>query len=206
MSVVLMYGNFRFGWQTYESGIYMSITNTFRVACLVIFLPLVIRLVRGPRKAMTARNLHVGVDKFDLGIIRTAVLFDTLGYIGYALAPTGACMTLAGVIASIGGIGSPTLQASLTKHVPQEKVGQLLGASGLLHALARVLAPAVCNGIYSLTVSTSFPQAIFVCLAGAFGVAFVLSCMLRTGVGYVEPQHDALVVSQPGETEYRDEM
>ena len=89
-------------------------------------------------------------------------------------------MTLSGVVASIGGIGSPTLQSSLTKHVPPERTGQLLGASGLLHALARVVAPTVFNAIYSGTVG-KFTQTVFVCLTATFGVAFFFSWFVRPG-------------------------
>ncbi|KAK3044359.1 hypothetical protein LTS18_001484, partial [Coniosporium uncinatum] len=81
----------------------------------------------------------------------------------------------------IGGIGSPTLQSALTKHVPPDKTGQLLGASGLLHALARVVSPTIFNGIYSATVG-KFTQTVFVCLTVTFGAAFVVSWMVKPHV------------------------
>jgi sugar phosphate permease len=119
-----------------------------------------------------------GTDLFDLSIIRAAIFFDTLGYVGYALAPSGAFFTLSGVITAVGGVGSPALGAALTKHVPNDKVGQLLGATGLLHAIARVVGPTIFNGIYSATVA-GYRQTVFVVLASMFGLAFLCSWFVR---------------------------
>ncbi|KAI5249292.1 MFS transporter [Aureobasidium subglaciale] len=182
MTIIVIYARYQFNWESFESSIFLSIVNTCRVLCLIVVLPLVTRYVRG--KASETKQRSSGSDSFDLVVVRVAVFFDTLGYLGYTLARTGPLMILSGSIASIGGIGSPTLQSALTKHVPHEKTGQLLGASGLLHALARVIAPTIFNAIYSVTVG-KFTQTVFVCLTVTFGLAFVLSFFIRPHV-YLE--------------------
>lgn len=80
----------------------------------------------------------------------------------------------------LGGIGSSTTQSALTKHIPRDKIGQLLGASALLRCLARVLLPTMFNLIYADTVGT-FPQAVFVCLASVF--------LLSAGCSYFITPH-----------------
>jgi MFS family permease len=177
ITVVVIYTNYQFGWKTWESSRFMSIVNSCRVFCLVVVLPIITRIARG-RTDPDKKN--EGADMFDLTVIRVAVLFDTLGYLGYTLARQGGPFILAGALASIGGIGSPTMQSALTKHVPAEQTGQLLGASGLLHALARVVAPTVFNAIYSATVG-KYTQTVFVCLTATFGLAFVISWFIRPG-------------------------
>ncbi|CBX97302.1 hypothetical protein IAQ61_007285 [Plenodomus lingam] len=184
MSVILVYTRRQFGWQEFESGRFVTIVNTCRVFCLLVVLPAITRLVRGKNGASRIRKS--GSDLLDLSIIRAAILFDMLGYLGYTLARRGELFALSGALASIGGIGSPTLGAALTKHVPQDKVGQLLGATGLLHALARVLGPTIFNGIYSATVGT-YRQTVFVCLTVTFGAAFVCSWFVRPHVYFDEP-------------------
>ncbi|TKA82785.1 hypothetical protein B0A55_01801 [Friedmanniomyces simplex] len=188
MTMLIIYTNYQFGWKTFESSRFMSIVNTSRVLCLIVILPLVTRLVRG-KVDMKKRN--TGCDTFDMSVIRIAILFDTLGYLGYTLARQGDVFILSGVVAALGGIASPTLQSALTKHVPAEQTGQLLGASGLLHALARVVAPTVFNAIYSATVG-KFTQTVFVCLTSTFGLAFLLSWFIRPHV-YLDPSdmHDS---------------
>lgn len=176
MSVVIVYTRRQFGWQELESGKFVSIVNTARVLALLVALPLVTRLVRGKNGTKNQRNS--GSDMFDLTIIRVAVFFDMLGYLGYTLARDGNVFILSGAVAALGGIGSPAIGSALTKHVPPDRVGQLLGATGLLHAFARVLGPTIFNGIYSATVG-SFRQTVFVCLTATFGSALLLSLFIR---------------------------
>ena len=176
MTVVIIYVGYMFGWTTLESSAFVSISNTCRVFTLVVLLPVISRILRGPRSSSVKRLS--GCDNIDLGIIRTAIFFDLLGYIGYSTVKTGTLFTLCGAVASIGGIGSPTLQAALTKHVPPDRTGQVLGAMGLLHAVARVVAPTIFNLVYAKTVG-KFTQTVFVCLAATFGVAFTLSWFVR---------------------------
>jgi MFS family permease len=178
MTVVVIYVRQQFGWETFESGRFMTIANSARVLMLLVLLPAVTRLVRG--KPNPSHKKNTGCDTFDLTVMRVAVLFDALGFLGFTLARTGGLFTLSGVIAAAGGVGPPTLQAALTKHVPEERTGQLLGATSLLHCLARVVAPAVFNAIFSAT-AKSFPQAVFVCLGATFGLAFIASWLIKTG-------------------------
>ncbi|KAF2191505.1 MFS general substrate transporter [Zopfia rhizophila CBS 207.26] len=182
MGVIVIYTHRQFGWEEWESSKFVSIVNSCRVLSLMIALPVLTRLVRG--KEGTSRQRNSGSDHFDLSVIRLAILFDMLGYLGYTLSRKGSLFTLAGAVASVGGIGSPTLGSALTKHVPPDRVGQLLGATGLLHAFARVIGPTIFNGIYYATVGT-FRQTVFVCLTATFGSAFVCSLFIRPHV-YLE--------------------
>ena len=176
MTVVIIYVGYVFGWNTLESSAFVSIANTCRVFVLIVVLPVVSRILRGPRSSSVLKPS--GCDNIDLGIIRTAIFFDLLGFIGYSTARSGTLFVLCGAVAAIGGMGSPTLQAALTKHVPPDRTGQVLGAMGLLHASARVVAPTIFNLIYAQTVG-KFTQTVFVCLAATFGLAFILSWFIR---------------------------
>ncbi|KAI9752651.1 MAG: hypothetical protein M4579_005545 [Chaenotheca gracillima] len=191
MTVVVIYSKFMFGWDTTQMATFVSIVNFGRVGMLMIALPIITRVFRGKQ---TTKLRNTGSDQLDLVLIRVSILFDMIGYLGYTLARTGPLFILSGVVASIGGIGSPTIQSSLTKHVPADRTGQLLGATGLLHALARVIAPTIFNLIYSVTVG-KFTQTVFVCLTAAFGAAFVFACFIRPHV-YLE-DHDATSPVRP---------
>lgn len=179
MTVVIIYTGYMFGWGTLESSAFVSIVNIGRVFTLLVLLPVASRILRGPRSNSVQRIS--GCDSIDLGLIRTAIFFDLLGYIGYTTVRTGSLFIFCGAIASIGGMGSPTLQAALTKHVPPDRTGQVLGAMGLLHGSARVVAPTIFNLIYAQTVG-KFTQTVFVCLAATFGVSFILSWFIRPHV------------------------
>ena len=169
--VLVMYAEYMFGWGNVESSIFVSVVNTFRVINLFLVFPIITRLFA----PQTGQMGDVpGSNKLDVVILRISLFLELIGYIGYSSAIHGSVMVLSGIITALGGLGSPTLQSSLTKHVPPDRVGQMLGAMGLLHALARIAAPTVLNLVYSLTVG-KFTQTVFVCLASVFGVAFLLS-------------------------------
>jgi MFS family permease len=173
-SLVVMYSEFMFKWGNFESSVFVSIANTCRVGMLVLILPLVFRIFSQHDPAARGENS----DKFDISIIRIAVLFDVIGYIGYAIVPTGILFIVSGVVASVGGIASPTLQSALTTHVAADKTGELLGAISLLHALSRIAAPAALNLVYSLTIGKA-SSAVFWCLAAVFGGAWAAAWGIR---------------------------
>lgn len=176
MNVIVLYAEYMFDWDNLESSKFISIINSVRVCGLIIVLPAITRLVRGPVRGKSSKQR--GADMLDITLIRLAILFDVSGYIGYSLAKTGTAMIVSGVVASLGGIGSPSLQSSLTKHIPPDRTGQLLGATGLLHALARIVAPTIFNSIYSATVG-KFTQTVFVCLGSVFVLAEIFSWFLK---------------------------
>ncbi|KAF2675567.1 MFS general substrate transporter [Microthyrium microscopicum] len=182
MSVVAIYSIRAFHWDVEQQSVFIAIVNSARVLCLLVILPVITRLFRGKTSSPRGRPApKTGMDLFELSIIRLAIFFDTLGYLGYTLARTGPLFILSGTVASMGSIGSPTLQASLTKHVPPGQVGQLLGAMALLHAVARVLSPTFFSLLFAATVG-KFDQAVFVVLTFMFGVAWGVSWLLKPGV------------------------
>ena len=185
MTVLVYYMGYQFGWKTEQTSVFTSIVNSVRVTALVIVLPALNWLVRTRRANKQRRDSgfatpepNSGSDRLDLSIIRAAICFEIIGYGGYALVRKEGLFVVAGMLASLGGVGSPTLQSALTKHVPHDKVGQVLGATGLLHALARIICPLIFNMIYAYTVKP-FPQAVFVVLTCCFMVGFVFSLFIR---------------------------
>ncbi|KMU84809.1 hypothetical protein CIHG_02593 [Coccidioides immitis H538.4] len=178
MSVLIIYAEYMFGWGNFESSMLVSLTSSVRVLLLLVVLPTATRFVRGPA---SKRSHATGSDMLDIVVIRISVLFDMLGYVGYCIVRSGPLLMLSGATAAMGAMASPTLQSSLTKHVPADRTGQLLGAIGLLHALARVVAPTIFNLIYSMTVAT-VPQTVFICLAGLIFIAFLASWFIMPHV------------------------
>ena len=176
LAVVVYYSEFIFGWGNLESSIFVSIVNSLRVVVLVVIIPILTRIFRNRQTSSVA--LGKGASSLDLWIIRVGFLFDTVGYLGYVLARTGALFTVAGAITAVGSMSSPALQSALTKHVPPDRVGQVLGACGLLNALARVVAPTIFSFIYGMTVG-KFTPTVFVVLTATYGLNFLLSLIIK---------------------------
>ncbi|KAJ5947869.1 hypothetical protein N7466_000884 [Penicillium verhagenii] len=199
VQVIIIYAEYMFNWGNVEMSLFVAIVNGVRTVNLFVFLPLISWLFRTPTEDDGTIR---GCDTLDVMLIRISVLFDVVGYIGYAISKTGTAWLVSGTIACLGGMGPPTMQSALTKHVPNDRVGQLLGATGVLHALARVVAPTIFNLIYSLTVR-SYPQTVFIILASVFGATAFLSFFLRPNVSLDDvPALDITVeANEDGENE-----
>lgn len=209
ISAIILYAYAHFKMDAETQSYFISLVNISRVSCLIIVLPLLTRIFRGKSSSADRRlQPKTGTDLFDLSIIRLGIFFDIMGFIGYSLATSNMAFIGSGMIASVGGIGSPTLQAALTKHVSPDKIGQLLGGMGLLHAIAKVFGPIVFNTIYALTVK-SFDRAIFVVLTTLFAIAWGLSWLVTPGgelksiAGLKTILTDSLVRLDVVESEYR---
>lgn len=182
--VTLLYSEYEFGWGNFETSRFISLISLVRVGILLVVFPAVnyvFRVLPARRRrrasgAVAERNS--GADELDVWVLRFAILSDVLGVAGYIFARTEALFVLSGVVTAFGGMGSATIQSMLSKHVPADRVGSLLGAIGLLHALSRIVAPVIFNGLYAATVKL-FPQAVFVAITGMFCVVWVLSWMVQ---------------------------
>lgn len=189
--IILLYSNYMFGWDQWQQAQFTSIVNTCRVTCLLVALPAATSYFRARSSRRRAKaayrdpdsneaHLPEGTDAVSLNIIRFAIVADALGFLGFALSPAGPMFILSGAVTSIGGVASPSLQAALTQHIRKENVGQLLGALGLLHALARIIGPMIFTGIYAQTVSW-FPDMYFWVLAAMYLMAFAFSWRILPG-------------------------
>ncbi|KAK4231397.1 major facilitator superfamily domain-containing protein [Podospora fimiseda] len=201
-TVILLYTGSMFGWRNLEGSRFMSGVSMVRVFVLLGIFPVINYFFRTRKLAKQRRESggvaplekSTGADDLDLWILRTAIFSDVLGMIGYVVVRTAPLFVASAVVTALGGLGSATIQSALSKHVPAERVGQLLGGIGLLHALTRVVAPILFNGLYAATVET-YPQAVFVMLATLFGMVMIASLFVRPHVYMTED--DDSIFSEP---------
>ena len=184
-SVTQLYTVLVFHWGNLETSKYVSLLSAVRVVILMGIFPVInyvfrTRVARRQRRESGIEPVeqNAGADGVDVWLIRTAIVSDIIGAVGYVVVRDPRLFVLSGVITAFGGLGSATIQSSLTKHVPADRVGELLGATGLLHAIGRIVAQVLFNGVYAATVYT-FPQAAFVVVAAAFGIVQVLTFFVR---------------------------
>ncbi|KAF4456963.1 hypothetical protein F53441_978 [Fusarium austroafricanum] len=187
-AVIVLYTGRTYHWDLLEKSGFVSLLSLVRVVVLMGIFPVINYMFRIRPAARRRRESGVaaveknhGADKLDIIILRIALMSDILGSLGYVFARSSAVFVASGMATAVGGLGSAVGQAMITKHVPSERVGQLLGAIGMMQALARVLGPILFNGVYALTVG-HFDQGIFVLLASLFGVALLMSLTIRPHV------------------------
>ncbi|KEY71502.1 hypothetical protein S7711_03568 [Stachybotrys chartarum IBT 7711] len=183
--IIILYTGYIFGWGTLETSRFVSIVSMVRVVILMGLFPLInyvgrtLPARRKQRAGITITDKNSGADSMDLWVLRAALASEIVGCVGYILARTPLYFVFAALLTSFGALGSATIQATVTKHVPAGRVGQVLGAIGFMHALLRICAPIFFNSLYAATVE-GFPQAVFVLLGCLFFVAIVGSVLLKT--------------------------
>ncbi|KAF4472637.1 tetracycline-efflux transporter [Fusarium albosuccineum] len=196
-AVILLYCESTFHWGNLESSKFVSALSLIRVVVLLGIYPLINYFGRVRPAARRRRESGVaavekitGADNLDVWVLRLALMSDVLGSVGYIVSRSEGFFVASGMVTAMGGLGSATSQAIISKHVPSERVGQLLGAIGMLHALARVLGPVLFNGLYAITVGF-YPQAIFVLLTSIFGAGLLASFLIRPHVVWEdEPEEE----------------
>ncbi|PFH61558.1 hypothetical protein XA68_16981 [Ophiocordyceps unilateralis] len=192
--VLMLYAEFMFQWGNFETSRFVSILSLTRVVILMGLLPLINYVGRVRPAVRRQKRLgtvpvekNAGADGLDIWILRIALVCEVLGCLGYTLARDQGPFVASGMMTAFGGLGSATTQAAVTKHVPPERVGQMLGAIGMLHALSRVVGPVIFSGLYAGTVKT-FPQAVFLALGSLFAFALVATLAIKPHVHW----HEAL--------------
>ncbi|KAM3462907.1 hypothetical protein MY5147_007713 [Beauveria neobassiana] len=187
-AVLILYTKYMFYWDTFEVSMFVSGLSSIRVIALLGLFPLInywFRVRPRRRRERETGQPYVektgGADNVDIWTLRVALLSDTLGALGYSLARSQPLFVVSGMVTAMGGLGSATILSAITKHIPPSSVGQVLGAVGMLNALARVVGPVLFNGIYAMTVKT-FPQAVFVMLLSLFGVGLLATFVVRPHV------------------------
>ncbi|KAI8965859.1 MFS general substrate transporter [Daldinia sp. FL1419] len=206
--IIVLYSEHIFHWDTPEASKFVSVVSMARVIILLCLLPginYVFRVLPLHRRRRENGGVHEaekssGADNLDVWVLRFALLSDAVGTFGYIFVRTEELFILCGLATAFGGLASATIQSAITKHVPAQRVGSLLGAIGLLHALGRVVAPALFNGVYAGTVET-FPQAFFVLLASLFGLAILGSLFVRPHLHMKSDGYIAVPVRIPGDTQ-----
>ncbi|KAI1073680.1 MFS general substrate transporter [Whalleya microplaca] len=202
-TVIILYSEYMFNWRNLEASRFVSVVSLTRVVILLGILPIInyfFRILPLRRKRREDGNQNVlesnsGADNTDVWVLRIALLCDAAGTVGYIFVRRQELFILCGITTAFGGLASATVGSAITKHVPGERVGSLLGATGLLHALGRVFAPTLFNGLYAGTVET-FPQAFFVLLASLFGLAVCGSFLVRPHVYLEEDGYVAVPVRE----------
>ncbi|KAI1435272.1 MFS general substrate transporter [Xylaria sp. CBS 124048] len=208
-TVIILYAKFVFNWGTWESSRFLSVVSFCRVIVLLLVFPVINyffrilplrreRRLKGIFHDDDDEETHSGADNLDIWIMRLSLLGDMMGVLGYALVRSEELFMVSAVFTSFGGLANATVQSIFTKQIPPEQVGAMLGAMGLLHALGRVFAPVMFDGIYAGTVET-FPQAFVVVLASLFVLSVFASLFVRPHLVLKEDVYTAVPEGDAGD-------
>ena len=136
-SVFVLYATHRYGWSLAQIGWALGFVGV----CTAIVQGLLI----GPlvRRLGERRSVLVGL------------IAETIGYAGYALAPTGAWFIVAIPFGALGGLYSASVQTLMAHRVRAEEQGELQGASSSLMGLAGIVGPGLFSGTFAIALAAA---------------------------------------------------
>jgi hypothetical protein len=120
----ILYGMLRFGWTSYEGGIYLSVTSVAKLMSSSLILPLI-------TKIFNTSNV-----RFDIWMIRIGIISDIFRCMFSGLAVNTTQFTIAGSLEAISLFSQPSMRTLLISMVKPSQVGELMGALAIIDGLA----------------------------------------------------------------------
>ena len=167
-SVFVLYAGYRYGWDTSAIGLCLA---TVGICSAIVqgglIRPIISRL--GERWTLI-----------------TGLIFGTVGFALYGLAPTGPLFLMAIPIMTFWGLATPASQGLMTRLVSPSEQGQLQGAGSSLTAIASLIGPGLFTQVFAHFISgdraAQIPGAPFLLASCMLACATVLAWVTTRGL------------------------
>jgi DHA1 family tetracycline resistance protein-like MFS transporter len=124
-SMFVLYTSYRYGWSTKTVGLTLMAVGVLSIVVQA-------GLVKSAVQRLGER-----------GSLYAGLLFGTLGFAGFALAPSGAWLWAALPVFSLMGLFGPGLQSLMSQRVAPHEQGKLQGANGSITSIAGLIGPSI---------------------------------------------------------------
>ena len=152
-SVFVIYAGYRYGWGELPVGLTLTLVGVCNIAVQGgLVKPVIKRL--GER-----RTLYMGL------------LAGMAGFVVYGSAPTGWTFLLGVPVFAFIGLGQPSIQSLMSRHVSPAEQGQLQGANASILGLTGILGPILFTAVFSRFIGPTK-------ILDLPGVAFYLAAVL----------------------------
>ncbi|KAJ5093662.1 hypothetical protein N7456_009523 [Penicillium angulare] len=175
----LAYPAYLFKWQPTTQSFFTSLVYSWSILVLVLIFPVIMARVRRWKISRNTQSLSL-FNVGELGAIKVSLTLQIIGYVGIALARSPGVFIFSSFIVASAAPLTPLLTSCLTAHTPDHQSGQLLGFLSLLHAIARVVIPALLNATYSMTIGF-YPAPLFILLSIIVSGLLISSMYIKTG-------------------------
>lgn len=174
------YGAFAFHWKPTMQSFASALVSSWSIIVLTMLFPSAMTLVRRWSSRVNRTNVSV-LEVGEVGAIKFCLMLQVIGYIGVSLTREPGPFIVSYLVVASATPMTPLLISCLTAHMPSHQSGQLLGILSFLHAISRVVMPAVMNATYSMTVGL-FPVPLFLLLAIIYGLALLATMCIKANV------------------------
>ena len=171
-SMFVLYATYRYGWSERTVGLTLAMVG----ACSIVVQGSVVGPVVRRWGERVAMSLGLGS--------------GALGFVVFALAPTGPLCWLGIPVMALWGIANPALQGLMTRRVAPDQQGRLQGAANSVQSIAQMVGPFLFTLTFAYFIGPmaplTLPGAPFLLAAVLLGVAMLIA--LRVTGGRDEPR------------------
>lgn len=165
-ATLVLYAGYRYGWDARMVGLMLALIG---LASAIVQGVLVGPSVRrfGERRVLLA-GLSAGA----------------IGFVVYALAPTGAAFLSGVVVVALWGLASPAAQGLMTRHIGPSEQGALQGANGSILGIATMIGPTLFAGTFAYFIGEGtrwhVPGAAFLLAAALLATAALVAAQVTS--------------------------
>lgn len=187
--VMVLYCILKYLWTGVEIGYYMSMGGFGRALVLLSIAPLTLKLLE---KKLNLRILSFSVDRIDQICIIISLIFVFLSLVSVLTIDSGTGVYLNGVLQSLSGMVSPTIQSAVIKYSDKVDAGEMFGAVALVRHLAMLFLPVFFLQVYSHTVSFSPGLFLWIPLIGSIITIVIAIFFLRIEEESLDAEYNPL--------------
>ncbi len=167
-STFVLYASYRYGWDTRMVGITLAMVGI----CAMV--------VQGGAVGLIVRGLG------ERGALVLGLSSGTMGFLIFALAPTGTLSWLGIPVMALWGVSGAAIQALMTRLVPPDKQGQLQGATSSVQSMAQLAGPFLFTLTFAYFIGAAapvhLPGAPFLLAAALLALALMIAVRTLSAV------------------------
>lgn len=187
--VMVLYCILRYQWTGVEIGYYMSMGGFGRALVLITIAPLTLKLLE---KKFNMKILPHSVDRIDRICIIISLIFVLSSWISVLGIDSGSGVYMSGVLQSLSGMVSPTIQSAVIKYSSKTDAGEMFGALALVRHLAMLCLPVFFLQVYSHSVDKAQSLFLYIPLVGSVVTLILAIMFLRVQEEPVGVEYDRL--------------
>jgi DHA1 family tetracycline resistance protein-like MFS transporter len=138
-----LWAAFKFGWDSYDQGIYLFVSSLARMLAMVSLSPLLKTCLKNPIV-------------YDIRVLQGSMLVTMISNVLLAFSTRGWMLIATSLLEGFGALATPTLRALLSKTVSADAQGSLFSGIQVIQQIGSIVSSSIFPNVWAGTVGTSF--------------------------------------------------
>ena len=176
--IFILYGIYNYDWTQNSIGHLLAISCSSKAVVLILLSPIINHKIL--QHGLKFKVFKTQLDMVDFSMCLIGIVFETIGFYGYSVAPSTSVFFLFTVLCGFGTLIGPSINSSIIKFYPESKIGELFGALALIKNIFALVIPVFYLSVYKWSVGTLHrPGLVFVIAATVLLVCTILLIVVK---------------------------